>query len=64
MSSNKRIDYTPRSQQKEDEIVLTFSPCCVCGKVIKQGYYGRYGDGGVCSKSCNTQKEKAHESFA
>lgn len=33
---------------------MVFAPCCNCGKAITDGYYGRYGDGGVCSKTCNT----------
>lgn len=48
-------DYTPRSEKgKKEEIPLVFNPCCHCGKKITDGYYGRYGDGGVCSKVCNT----------
>jgi hypothetical protein len=51
-------DYTPRGEKgKKEEIKLTFSPCCNCGKSITDGYYGRYGDGGVCSKTCNTIQE-------
>ena len=53
-------DYTPRSSKtttSSAEVTLTFSPCCNCGKVITDGYYGRYGDGGVCSKTCNTIQE-------
>ena len=32
---------------------LTFAPCLACGAVITGGYYGRFGDAGVCSKKCN-----------
>jgi len=30
------------------------SPCLNCGKAITDGYYGAFGEGGVCSKTCNT----------
>ena len=37
---------------------LTFAPCLACGKAISDGYYGRFGDGGVCSKRCNDTESK------
>jgi hypothetical protein len=53
-------DYTPRNEKnKKEEIKLDLKPCCNCGKEITDGYYGRFGDGGVCSKTCNiTQQAK------
>lgn len=39
---------------KKEETPITFYPCIVCGKEIGEGYYGAWGDRGVCSKSCNT----------
>ena len=35
--------------------------CCECGKRILDGYYGRYGDGGVCSKTCSILHMKKRE---
>lgn len=32
---------------------IKLEPCVECGKPITDGYYGRYGDGGVCSKACD-----------
>lgn len=55
------IDYTPRGQKKEEEITLTFKPCCICNKAITDGYYGRWGDSGTCSKKCEQQQEKKRE---
>lgn len=50
------LDYTPR-KEKKGETKLDLKPCCNCGKEIGDGYYGRFGDGGVCSKDCNTAQE-------
>lgn len=51
-------DYTPRGEKgKKEEISIALKPCCHCGKTITDGYYGRFGDGGVCSKTCNTIQE-------
>lgn len=47
-------DYTPKAEKKKpEEIKLVFENCCVCNKQITDGYWGRYKDGGVCSKSCD-----------
>lgn len=52
-------DYTPRSEKKKEEVVsLSFNPCCHCGKAIVQGYYGRWGNAGTCSKTCEKEQEK------
>ncbi len=40
----------PSEQERQ---VLKIDPCVECGKKIEDGYYGRYGDGGVCSKACD-----------
>lgn len=50
--------------QPTEELPITcrirLEPCIECGKPIEDGYYGRYGDGGVCSKACDIlhMKEK------
>lgn len=47
-------DYRQRTEKtKEKEIGLSFKPCLVCTKQIFEGYYARWGDAGVCSKTCN-----------
>jgi hypothetical protein len=43
----------PSPPEKEGEVKLKIDPCCECRKPITDGYYGRYGDGGVCSKACD-----------
>ena len=43
-------------QNKEQE-TLRLSPCCVCGKPITDGYFGRWGNGGACSKVCDAIQE-------
>jgi len=44
---------TPTSKE-EQEVSVNLSPCLNCGKAITDGYYGAFGEGGVCSKTCNT----------
>ncbi len=39
-------DYTPPSEMK----------CCVCGKPMELPY-GRWGDGGTCSRVCERVQE-------
>jgi len=51
------VMYAPKGNKKEDdEIQLDFSPCINCGAGIYMGYYGRYGNGGTCSKSCEAKQ--------
>ena len=50
------VDYTPK-KVKQEEVNLHLTPCLNCGKEITDGYYGRFGNGGVCSKDCNTTHE-------
>jgi hypothetical protein len=50
------VDYTPKAK-KEAEVKLIFENCCVCNKPIVEGYYGRWGNGGTCSKTCERIKE-------
>lgn len=52
--------YTPKSERAK-EVTLTFEPCCICGKAITQGHYGRWGNGGTCSKKCELIKESGNE---
>jgi hypothetical protein len=42
---------------KETEAWVKCGPCVQCAKVIVDGYYGRFGNGGVCSKTCNKEYE-------
>ena len=51
-----------QAERKSVDSWVKLSPCLCCSKTIKDGYYGRFGDGGVCSKNCNAthEKEKNH----
>lgn len=51
------VDYRPKDKGTKEEVTLSFTPCLICKKQIKEGYYGRYGNGGVCSKTCSTVQE-------
>jgi hypothetical protein len=51
-TSPQPLDYTPK-KVKQEEVTLQFEPCCICHKKIVDGYWGRYGTGGVCSKGCD-----------
>lgn len=56
--SKNRHNFTQGEEEKgEKEITLNFTPCLVCDKEIKTGYYGRFQHGGVCSKTCNSVQE-------
>lgn len=48
--------YTSKEERLK-EPTLVFKPCLVCQKAITDGYWGRWGDGGVCSKKCNEVME-------
>lgn len=52
------IDYSPK-KKVVDEPTLSFSPCMICHKAIKQGYYGTFEIGGTCSLHCNTLYEES-----
>lgn len=56
------VDYSPKKKEKQ-EVILDFSNCLHCDKVITEGYYGRFGNGGVCSKTCNTAQEAKPKDF-
>lgn len=43
-----------QEQHKETVVGL----CCICNKPVG-GFYGRWGDGGTCSKKC--EKEQAQK---
>ena len=50
---NKGFDsLKPTAKSTTDEPTVALKPCCVCNKTITQGYYGRHGNGGTCSKKC------------
>lgn len=59
MSNPVIPDYRPKSE-RQVEPTIKLEPCIECGKPIVDGYYGRWGDGGVCSKTCDIlhMKEK------
>lgn len=52
-------DYRPKSERtKGSEHSLSFSPCLTCRKKIEEGYYGRWQEGGTCSKTCELKQEE------
>lgn len=57
-------DYTPREERtKEAVIKLSFTPCLICNKQIKEGPYGRWFDGNTCCKTCEAVKENQPRNF-
>lgn len=52
-------DYRPKKEQRNPEPPL--GVCMECGKQITDGYYGRWEDGGVCSKTCDILHMKKKE---
>jgi hypothetical protein len=36
-----------------NERTVALGPCLACGRMVTGGYYGRFGNEGVCSKKCN-----------
>lgn len=44
-------DLQHKKKEEADKAWIHPCVCCVCGKSC-EGYYGRYGDGGVCSSKC------------
>ena len=44
--------------QEQEKNKIRLDPCIVCGNMPKEGYYGRYGDGGTCSKTCEAVQNK------
>ena len=54
------IDYSPK-KKVVDEPTLSFSPCMICHKAIKQGYYGSWAnDQGTCSLECEKVQQSIH----
>ena len=45
-------NYQPKQEKKVIE-EMAFQNCCNCGCKITDGYWGHWGTGGVCSKTCN-----------
>lgn len=56
MKAIKLADWQQKNKKEEQWCV--FKPCCVCNKPILEGFYARYGDGGVCSKTCMVAQDK------
>lgn len=50
-------DYRPKKKE-EEKFQLDLKPCLHCGKAIKEGYYARYCDKGVCSRVCMFEQDK------
>ncbi len=47
--------------QQEEKNKVKLEPCLVCKKMPKDGYYGRHGDGGTCSKACEDKQERVYK---
>lgn len=52
------IDYTPKQRVVTENTIPPLPPCINCNNNITDGFYGRWGNGGVCSKNCNTEQLK------
>lgn len=52
------IDYTPKKREVVENTIPPLPPCLHCGNNITDGFYGRWGNGGVCSKNCNIEQTK------
>lgn len=51
--------FKPKTVKEKKEDTLFFKDCVVCNGHIGYGYYGRWGDSGTCSKTCEkAQQEK------
>jgi hypothetical protein len=58
------VMYSPKeSRRTTDSPQLYFSPCINCGAIINEGYYGRYQNGGTCSKNCDSQQSQKPLNF-
>lgn len=51
-------DFTPKKRVVEENTIPPLPPCLHCGNNITDGFYGRWGNGGVCSKNCNIEQTK------
>lgn len=46
------IDYTPKKRVVTENTIPPLPPCLNCNNNITDGFYARFGDGGVCSSAC------------
>jgi hypothetical protein len=53
--------YAPKVEPKEP--TLSLEPCINCHCAITDGYWARYGNGGVCSKTCSRLFEASRPSL-
>jgi hypothetical protein len=64
---NPAMPYDPRKAREEmtireeKEFNLSLTDCINCGGKIHYGYYGRWGDGGTCSKKCEREQQAEHD---
>jgi hypothetical protein len=47
-----------KPKQEPDERAVKKGNCLHCNKDVFGGWYGSFGEGGVCSKTCNEAQEK------
>lgn len=50
------------TEAKAPKQPVILEPCCVCGKKV-EGFYGRWGKSGTCSKSCEQVQESKSKFF-
>ena len=52
------IDYTPKKRVVTENTIPPLPPCLNCNNNITDGFYARYSDGGVCSRTCMKEQDK------
>ena len=55
MKAIKLADWQQKNRKEEQWV--TVKPCLICG-TVKEGYYARFEDGGVCSRTCMLEQDK------
>ena len=51
-------DYTPKKRVVTENTIPPLPPCLNCNNNITDGFYARYSDGGVCSRTCMKEQDK------
>ena len=49
------------SEAQEDYNNAIVGLCCICQKPVKGSWYGRWGSGGTCNKTCEVKQEAMPE---
>jgi len=51
--SNRSVPILDKQDELFDEEI-----CEICGQIAKRGWYGRWGESGVCSRACDEEMTK------